>query len=137
MKSLKRLTLCVAALGLWSMQSHAQLSTNPYKFLGNISKSTAKTAETLDMLEKGHVRVRTDIGLEQKAFDSVNRTVRYVVRALMIIALFLGSCMLCTVPPNAMEGTELPAVFPIMGFVGYIVSLWLAYFLYRSVKKGK
>ena len=108
-----------------------------YKFLGNISKSTAKTAETLDMLEKGHVRVRTDIGLEQKAFDSVNRTVRYVVRALMIIALFLGSCMLCTVPPNAMEGTELPAVFPIMGFVGYIVSLWLAYFLYRSVKKGK
>ena len=108
-----------------------------YKFLNNISKSTAKTAETLDMLEKGHVRVRTDIGLEQKAFDSVNRTVRYVVRALMIIALFLGSCMLCTVPPNAMEGTELPAVFPIMGFVGYVVSLWLAYFLYRSVKKGK
>ena len=39
MKSLKRLTLCVAALGLWSMQSHAQLSTNPYKFLGNITTS--------------------------------------------------------------------------------------------------
>ena len=53
--------------------------------------------------------------------------VSHAIRALMIIALFLGSYMLCQVPPNAMEGTSLPAVFPIMGFVGYILSVWLAY----------
>ena len=107
------------------------------KFLDSSSRSAAKSAEALDMLEKGQIQVRTDFGFEQKALESVNQIVRYVVRALMIIALFIGSCLLCTVPPNAMEGTELPAVFPIMGFVGYIVSLWLAFFLYRSAKKGK
>ena len=107
------------------------------KFLDSSSRSAAKSAEALDMLEKGQIQVRTDFGFEQKALESVNQIVRYVVRALMIIALFIGSCLLCTVPPNAMEGTQLPAVFPIMGFVGYIVSLWLAFFLYRSAKKGK
>ena len=107
------------------------------KFLDSSSRSAAKSAEALDMLEKGQIQVRTDFGFEQKALESVNQIARYIVRALMIIALFIGSCLLCTVPPNAMEGTQLPAVFPIMGFVGYIVSLWLAFFLYRSVKKGK
>ena len=107
------------------------------KFLDSSSRSAAKSAEALDMLEKGQIQVRTDFGFEQKALESVNHMVRYAVRALMIMALFLGSCLLCTVPPNAMEGTDLPAVFPIMGFVGYIVSLWLAFFLYRSMKKGK
>ena len=107
------------------------------KFLDNTSKSTAKTAETLDMLEKGQIRLHTDFSLEEKAFDSAKQTTRYVVRALMIIALFLGSCLLCTVSPSAMDASPLPVVFPVMGFVGYIVSLWLAFFLYRSVKKGK
>ena len=107
------------------------------KFLDSTSKSTMKTAEALDMLEKGQIRVRTDFGFEDKALDSVREIVRYVVRALVIIALFLGSCLLCTVPPNAMEGTQLPAVFPVMGFVGYLLSVLLAFLLYRSAKKGK
>jgi hypothetical protein len=89
------------------------------------------------MLEKGQIRLSTDFDFEQRGLESVNKMVMFVVRALMIIALFLGSCMLCMVPPNAMEGTSLPAVFPVMGFIGYIVSLWLAYFLYRSTKKDK
>lgn len=107
------------------------------KFLDASTRSASKSAESLDMLEKGQIGVRTDFSFEQKALDSVTKIARYVVRALMIIALFIGSCLLCTVPPNAMEGTDLPAVFPIMGFVGYIVSLWLAFFLYRSMKKDK
>ena len=107
------------------------------KFLDNTSKSTAKTAETLDMIEKGQIRLHSDIGLEQKSLEALKQIANFIVRALMIIALFMGSCLLCTEPPNAMEGTDLPAVFPIMGFVGYIVCLWLAFFLYRSVKKKK
>lgn len=107
------------------------------KFLESSSRASTKTAESLDMLEKGQIRLSTDFNFEQKGLESVSQMVRYAIQALMIIALFLGSCMLCTVPPNAMEGTSLPAVFPIMGFVGYIVSLWLTYFLYRSMKKGK
>ena len=107
------------------------------KFLDASTRSASKSAESLDMLEKGQIGVRTDFSFEQRALESVTKIARYIVRALMILALFIGSCLLCTVPPNAMEGTDLPAVFPIMGFVGYIVSLWLAFFLYRSMKKDK
>ena len=107
------------------------------KYLDSATRASTKTAESLDMLEKGQIRLSTDFDFEQRGLESVNKMVMFVVRALMIIALFLGSCMLCMVPPNAMEGTSLPAVFPVMGFIGYIVSLWLAYFLYRSTKKDK
>ena len=107
------------------------------KFLESSSRASAKTAESLDMLEKGQIRLNTGFNFEQRGLESVSKMVEYAIQALMIIALFLGSCMLCTVPPNAMEGTSLPAVFPIMGFIGYVVSLWLTYFLYRSMKKDR
>ena len=107
------------------------------KFLHASSNSATGSAEALDMLVKGQIGVRTDVGFEHKALESVEQMVKSVVWGLMAVGLFIGSCLLCTVPPDAMEGTNLPAVFPIMGFVGYIVSLWFAFFLYRSMKKGK
>ena len=107
------------------------------KFLDNTSKSTAKTAETLDMLEKGQIRVRTDFGFEQKALGSVERLVNYAVRALLIVAFFIGSCLLCTVPVTAMETTPFLVAFPIVGSIGYVVSIFFAWRLYKSMKKDK
>ena len=63
--------------------------------------------------------------------------VGYAIRALMIIAFFIGSCLLCIVPVNAMETTPFLVAFPIVGSIGYVVSLFFAYRLYRSIKKGK
>ena len=108
------------------------------KFFDSVSRSSAKTAETLDMLEKGQVQVRTNFSLEEKALKSVERIASYTIRAVMIIALFIGSCLLCTVSPTAMEGTSLgELVFPTIGFIGYLLSVVLAFLLYRSVKNGK
>lgn len=107
------------------------------KFFDSVSKSSAKTAETLDMLEKGQIRVRTDMSFEEKALKAVDRISGYVIRALMIIALFIGSCLLCTISPTAMETTPLFFAFPVVGSVGYVVSVFFAYSLYKSIKKGK
>ena len=76
-------------------------------------------------------------GFEQKALGSVERLVNFVVRALMVVALFIGSCLLCTVPVGAMETTPFLVAFPIVGSVGYVVSIFFAYSLYKNMKKGK
>ena len=67
----------------------------------------------------------------------MERLTGYAIRALMIIALFIGSCLLCTVPFSAGEGAAVAAVFPVMGIVGYIVSIFFAWRLYNAMKKNK
>lgn len=106
------------------------------KFLKSVTQSSAKTAETLDMLEKGQVKVRTDFGFEEKALHTVNQICSYAIRALMVVALFIGSCLLCTVPVNAMETTPFLVAFPIVGSIGYVVSVFFAWRLYKSVKSN-
>ena len=107
------------------------------KFFDSTSRSSSKTAETLDMLEKGQIRVRTDFSFEEKALKNVNRMIGYAIRALLIIALFIGSCLLCTISPTAMEVTPLFFAFPVVGSIGYVVSVFFAYSLYKNMKKGK
>ena len=105
------------------------------KFFDSTSRSASKTAETLDMLEKGQVGVRTDFSFEQKALGSIERMVNHVVRALMVVALFIGSCLLCTVPVGAMETTPFLVAFPIVGSIGVVVSVFFAWRLYKGMKK--
>ena len=54
-----------------------------------------------------------------------------------IIALFIGSCLLCTVPVGAMDTTPFLVAFPIVGSIGYVVSVFFAWRLYKSMKKDK
>ena len=107
------------------------------KFFDSTSRSASKTAETLDMLEKGQIGVRTDFNFEKKSLASVEQLVNYAVRALMVVALFIGSCLLCTVPVGAMETTPFLVAFPIVGSIGYVVSVFFAWRLYKSMKKDK
>ena len=107
------------------------------KFFDSVSRSSSKTAETLDMIEKGQVKVRTEFSIEDKALRSINRIADHAVRAFMIVALFIGSCLLCTASPSATEATPFHAAFPIVGSIGYAISVFFAYRLYRSIKKDK
>ena len=102
-----------------------------------VTESSAKTAEALDMLEKGQIKVRTDLAFEEKALGTVTRLTEYAIRALMIVALFIGSCLLCTSPGIADGGTVTAVTFRAVGTVGYIVSVFFAYRLYRDMKKKK
>ena len=99
--------------------------------------SSTKTAEVYDMLEKGQIKVRTDVGVENKSLAVIERLTGYAIRALMIVALFIGSCLLCTTSFTTGEGTAVTAVFPVLGIVGYIVSVFFAWRLYSDMKKRK
>ena len=108
-----------------------------YQFVKSTTDSSTKTAQTLDMLEKGQIKVRTDLGFEDKALASINRLTGYAIRSLLVIALFIGSCLLCTVPATTSNGTGLTAAFPVMGVCGYAIGIILAILIYRDMKKGK
>ncbi len=90
------------------------------------------------MLEKGQIRVRTDFGFEEKALETVTRLTGYLIRAILIRALIIASSVLCTT--SALAGENVAAVtivFRGVGFVGYAVSAFFAYRLYRNMKKRK
>lgn len=50
--------------------------------------------------------------------------------------LILGSCLLCTIPVDAMKVTPLYFAFPVVGAFGYAVSVFFAYRLFQDMKKG-
>ena len=103
-----------------------------------ITDSSTKTAEALDMLEKGQIKVRTDLAFEEKALDTVNRLASYLIRALLIVAVIIGSSLLCTT--SAFAGDKVSAVtivFRGIGLVGFVVGLFFAQRLFRNMLKGK
>ena len=119
-------------------EMNPEIAMKLIKLANGLTNSAVKSAETLDMLEKGQIKVRTDFGFEEKALETVNRLVGYVIRTLLIIAILIGSCLLCTT--SALTGDGVAAVtivFRAIGFVGIIVSLFFAQRLYRELKKGK
>ena len=111
-----------------------QIAMQAVKVLANIC---TKGGETLDMLEKGQIRTRTDFAFEEKALGAVERIVSYVVRALLVSAILIGSCLLCTVSAGAMDKTSALAALPALGTIGYAVSVFYAYRLFQDIKKGK
>ena len=118
-------------------EMNPEIAKGLLKFLKGVTDSSAKTAEALDMLEKGQLKVRSDFAFEEKAFNTVTRLTGYAIRALLIAAFFIGSCMLCSSSSIADAGTAFTVAFRTIGFVGYIISVFFAYRLYRDMKKGK
>ena len=102
-----------------------------------LTDSTIKTAESLDMLEKGQIRVGTNFTLEGKTLGTVNRLTGYAVRAVVIVALIIGSCLLCMASAFTGEGVTITIIFRILGFLGLGISVFLAWRLYRNMRKNK
>lgn len=103
-----------------------------------VTDSSVKTADTLDMLQKGQIRVRTDFAFEGHALDTVTRIAHYAIRALIIVAVLIGSSILCT--SSSFAGDNVSAVtiiFGAIGFCGLIISLFFAQRLVREMKKDK
>lgn len=117
-------------------EMNPEIAVKLLQLANGITESSTKTAEVLDMLEKGQVKVRTDFSFEEKALGTVNHLTAYVVRALMVIALFIGSCMLCIA--SAIAGrSAFTTVFLVIGLIGYALSVFFAWRVYRNIKKSK
>ena len=102
-----------------------------------ITDSSTKSAEALDMLEKGQIKVRTDFAFEEKALGTVTCLVGYAIRALIIAAVLIGCGLLCTVSPISGDKIIGATVFRGVGIVGIIIGLFFAQRLIREMKKGK
>lgn len=102
-----------------------------------ITDSSVKKAETLDMLQKDQLKVHTGLDIEEKAIDNLTRLTKYFVRGLIVVAILIGSALLCTTTPIA-EGNAAGAIaFRGVGIVGFILGLFYSFLLYRNMKKGK
>ena len=119
-------------------EMNPEIAMKLLQLANGITDSSVKTAETLDMLEKGQLKIRTDFSFEEKALETVERLVGYAIRALILVALIIGCCLLCTT--SALTGSGVAAVtevFRTVGFIGFIVCLFFAQRLYREMKKHK
>ena len=119
------------------MQKNKKNNMKLLQLFNGITDSSTKKAETLDMLQKEQITLRTGLGLDDKALDTINRLSGYMIRALIIVALIIGSTLLCTTTPIAEDNTTGAIVFRGVGIAGYIVSLFFAQRLYRNMRKGK
>ena len=119
-------------------EMNPEIAMKLVQLANGLTNSAVKTADTLDMLEKGQIKVRTDIGFEEKAQNTINRIMSYVIRTAIIIAVLIGSCLLCTTSALTGEGVAAVTItFRSIGFVGLVVSLFFAQRLYREMKNGK
>jgi len=107
------------------------------QLIQGLTESSTKTAEAMDMLEKGQIKVRTDFSFEEKALVRVTSLTGYLVRALIVIAIFIGSCLLCLAFAFTEKGTAIRFVFLLLGFLGIAVSGFFSTRIYRNKKKGK
>ena len=102
-----------------------------------VTDSSVKKAETLDMLQKNQITLHTSFAFDEKALETVNRLAGYAIRALLIIAIIIGSSLLCTTKPLS-DGHMAGAIaFRGIGMAGFALSAFYAWRLYRNMKKGK
>ena len=118
-------------------EMNPEIALKLLQLFNGITDSSVKKAETLDMLQKNQITLHTDFAFEEKALETVNRITEYVIRGLIIVALIIGSTLLCTTTPIAEDNTTGAIVFRGVGIAGYIVSLFFAQRLYRNKRKNK
>ena len=118
-------------------EMNPEIALKLLQLFNGVTDSSVKKAETLDMLQKNQITLHTDFAFEEKALETVNRITEYVIRGLIIVALIIGSTLLCTTTPIAEGNTTGAIVFRGVGIAGYIVSLFFAQRLYRNKRKNK
>ena len=118
-------------------EMNPEIAKGLLKFLRGVTDSSAKTAEALDMLEKGQLKIRTDFSFEEKALHTVDRLAGYAIRALLIVGFVIGACMLISSSAIISAGTDFTIAFRAIGCIIFGVSVFYAFRLYNDMKKGK
>ena len=114
-----------------------QIALKLLQLAKGVTDSSVKKAETLDMLQKGQLQLHTSLAFEEKALETVNRLAGYAIRALLIIAIIIGSSLLCTTKPLSDAHMAGAIAFRGIGMAGFALSAFYAWRLYRNMKKGK
>jgi len=102
-----------------------------------VSGASTKTAEVLDMIEKGQLKLRTDIGVDDKGLPNVSRIAGHAARGLVIAALLVGSSIMCLSSSLTGDSEVIRIIFRVIGFSGIGLGILFAILLLRNIKKGK
>lgn len=91
-----------------------------------------KALDTLDMLQKGQVRMDTSLSVDSKTRTELVSSIDHFTLMLMAAGLFMGSCILC------LTGLQ-PQVFgvPLLGLIGFVTGLGIALFDFYEMRKEK
>ena len=118
-------------------EMNPEIAMKLLQLANGIIDSASKTAETLDMLQKGQVKLHTESSVEGKTVDTISRLTSYAIRALIIVALLIGSCLLCTA--SAIKGDVLILIYVLrgIGLIGFFTGLFFAQRLVRNMKNKK
>lgn len=106
------------------------------QFFKGVTNSSQKTAEVLDMLEKGQLKLRTDIGIDDKGLPNIGRVAGYAARGIIIAALFVGSSIMCLSSSLTTDSDVIKIIFRVIGFSGIGLGVLFALRLLRKIKKG-
>ena len=107
------------------------------RMVQGLTDSSVKTAEALDMLEKGQIKVRMDFAFEDNALKSIKRQIRYIMEGFLIVALFIGSTLLCTTTPLEGTGPFDAIALRTIGVTGYFICVYAGAHLVRKMKKDE
>lgn len=106
-------------------------------FFQGVGGASSKTAEVLDMIEKGQLKFRADIGVDDKGLPNVSRIAGHAARGLMIAAILIGSSIMCMSSSLTNDSDVIRIIFRVIGFSGIGLGILFAIHLFRSIKKGK
>ena len=114
-----------------------EMAMKLFRLARGISDSSTKAAETLDMLEKGQLKINTEFGFEEKGLSNANRLTGYAARGLVIAAILIGSSIMCLSSSLTGDSDAIRIIFRVIGFSGIGLGVLFAIRLFRSIKKGK
>ena len=103
--------------------------------LENTAELPTKAVEVLDMLEKGQIKVRGDLGFEDKGLHELSHLMRDSIIAVMAMVLFVGSCIVCVMPSD--PSIQRVMGIPVLGFAGYLLGIGCMIYAARRIGKGK
>lgn len=92
----------------------------------------SKAMDTLDMLQKGQVRLGMNMDVNKKVVSALRESINNFAFALLAAAMIIGSCVLCT--------TELePQILgiPALGFAGFIFGTALMVYISALILRSK
>ncbi|MEE8721383.1 MAG: AarF/UbiB family protein [Eggerthellaceae bacterium] len=92
----------------------------------------AKANDTLDMLQKGQVKVEAHMGFDKVFRAELSGSIDHFALAVMAVGLFIGSCVLCL---SSLEPQLLGV--PVLGIVGFVTGFAIAMYDFFDMRRER
>ena len=109
-----------------------ELATSSADSVQAMAAMPSRITETLEMLQRGQVRLEANMGIDQGFRRELTSVARQFSYAIMAAGLFVGSCILCA---TSLQPRILGV--PLLGLVGFASGLALAAYTLVDIRRGR